>query len=90
MNGLRSGTLRDFENQIAAQIRLRCRSGPQAIRLICLKHMKRGTVRIRINSNGVNAKLTAASYDAERDFATIGNQNFPDRCSSIRHGKKGF
>jgi hypothetical protein len=52
--------------------------------------MKRGTVRVRINSHRADAKLTAASHDAKRDFATIGNQNFPDRCSSIRHGKKGF
>ena len=90
MDCLRARAPRNIENQITTQIRLRCRRRPQAIGLVCLKHMKRGTVRIRINSNGVNAKLTAASYDAERDFATIGNQNFPDRCSSIRHGKKGF
>ena len=90
MNRLRTRTSSNVEDQITAEIGFCSRGRPQAIRLVRFKDMKRSTVRVRIDGNRMDAKLTTAPQDAERDLATIGDQNLANSYSSVRHGKKGF
>ena len=75
MNRLRARTACDVEDQIAAQIRLRGRSRPQAMRFVRFEHMQSGAVGVRVDGHGRNAGFTAGPLNAQGNLATVGDEN---------------
>ena len=69
---------RDDENQVAAQIRLRCWRRAQAVRLIAAGDVQAGAVGVGIDGDGADAEFAAAARDAHGNFAAVGDQHFLD------------
>jgi len=47
--------------------------------LVCQPNMLQVSVCCGIHGHRLNAKVTAASHDAQGNFATVGDENFLDR-----------
>ena len=75
MNRLGARCHRRGNNVLSIQITFRRCRAADAKALVRQGHMQALCIRRRIYRHGLNAHFLAGADDANRDFATIGNQN---------------
>ncbi|MNI83735.1 hypothetical protein D3C73_1405770 [compost metagenome] len=76
MNGIALGKSSHTHNIGKVQITVLGRHRADAVSFIRQSDMQRIPVRLRIDRYGGDPQFTAGSYDADRDFAAVGDQHF--------------
>ena len=79
MDRIRTHPQSNLKNQIAPQIALRSRRGPQPVRLICMENMQCRPVHIRVHRHRLDAHLPARTNNPQRNLTAVCHQNFSDR-----------
>ena len=69
---------RSLYQDLRIQIGFSRRGRANAYRLIRMLYMQGVLVRVRIDSNGLDAELPAGAHDADGDLAAVGNQDLID------------
>ena len=75
MDRLRAAFLRDFDDGVAAQIRIRRPRAADGVGNIGLAHVLCGRVGLRIHRDRLDAQTPARAHHAAGDFAAIGDQH---------------
>ena len=76
MNRIDIAHLGRAHDAIDLQITFRAGRGADANGFVGQLHMEGIDVRFGVNGEGANAEFLAGADDAQRDFATIGDQDF--------------
>ena len=71
-----AGLLRDIDQFVDAQIRLRRGAPAQGVSLIGFAHMQRVAIGIGINGDGSETVVAASAGDPDGDLSTVGDEYF--------------
>jgi len=83
MDRVASRALRDLDDLRCVEVALAGRRGADRIRRIGGADVQRVTVDIAVDRGRANAEVVARTDDAERDLATIGDENGGERRSPL-------
>jgi hypothetical protein len=76
MNGVDVGNLSRADYTIGTQITVGAFVSPYANRLVGELHVKRLNVGLRVDREGLDAKLATGAHDPQGDFTAIGDEDF--------------
>src|SRR5579864_3257984 len=73
--------VRDLDDALELQVRLRRRCGADVVRLVGVADVDGGPVSVRVDRRGLDAQLTARAHDTDRDFAAVGDENLLEKLA---------
>lgn len=82
MDAVGARLLCDVDDLVHHQVRLGSRVATQCIRLVGKADVQGIAVRVCVDGYGGNAFVPGCSDDADRDFATVGNQDLGKRAGN--------
>ena len=89
MDGLGAAVVGDLDDPIELQVRIGWRGAADVMRLIRIAHVNRIAIRVGIHGRGRDAELAARPHDANRDLASIGDEDLGKKLALHPTASKG-
>jgi hypothetical protein len=81
---LRVGDFRRRDDRRDVEVAERRRRRPDAHRLVGEPHVLRVAIRFRVHDDRLDAELAARALHAQRDLATVGDQDLVEQLVGLR------